>query len=149
MKSQTCADGRKQCKKAVPRDTNPPIFSTKSVLITSTIDAHEGCYIVICNIPGDFLSADMDKYAKMALIGRLAELMVNIAPQIYRQHVIYEKGRPVLYLSLKKALYGLLRSEFLLYERLVADMRGKEFELNPYSPCVANKMIGCKKMIIC
>ena len=25
-------------------------------------------------------------------------------------------------------------------------MRGKGFELNPYNPCVANKIIGGKKM---
>ena len=40
----------------------------------------------------------------MALYGRLSELMVKIAPQIYRQKVIYEKGRLVLYVTLNKAL---------------------------------------------
>ena len=29
--------------------------------------------------------------------------MVNISPKIYRQHVIYEKGRPFLYVVLNKA----------------------------------------------
>ena len=57
-----------------------------------------------------FLSADMDEDVKMALRGRLAELMVNIAPQIYTHFVIYEKGRPVLYVNLKEALYGCLGS---------------------------------------
>ena len=59
----------------------------------------------ICNIPGDFLSADMDKNVKMALIGRLAELVVEIALKIYRQHVIYEKLRPVLYVTINKTRY--------------------------------------------
>ena len=66
----------------------------------------------------------------MALYGRLSELMVNIAPQIYRQKVIYEKGRLVLYVTLNKALYGCLVLALLLYERIVSDMRGKGFELN-------------------
>ena len=35
----------------------------------------------------------MDKDMKMALRGGLAELMVNIVPQIYRQNVINDKGR--------------------------------------------------------
>ena len=52
----------------------------------------------------------------------------------YRQHAIYEKGSPVLYVTLKKALYGWLRLALLLYERLVADMRGRGFELNPCEP---------------
>ena len=76
----------------------------------------------------------MDKDANMALCGRLAELMVNIETQIYRQKVIYEKGRPVLYFTLNKALYGCPRLPFLFYERLVTDMRGKGFELNHYDP---------------
>ena len=76
----------------------------------------------------------MDKDANMALCGRLAELMVNIETQIYRQKVIYEKVRLVLYFTLHKALYGCPRLPFLFYERLVTDMRGKGFELNPYDP---------------
>ena len=36
----------------------------------------------------------------------------------------------------------------LLYAQLVANMRGKGFELNPYDPCVANKMIGGNKMTV-
>ena len=74
----------------------------------------------------------------MALCGRLAELMVNIAPQIYRQQVIYEDVRPLIYVNLKKDVYGCLRLKFLFYEQLVSYMRGKGFELNPYDPCVDN-----------
>ena len=54
----------------------------------------------------------------------------------------------VLYITLKKALCGCLRSELLFYELLMADMRIKGFELNPYDPCVANKMIGSKKISV-
>ena len=46
--------------------------------------------------------------------------------------MIYEKGRPVVYITLNKALYGCLRLALLFYEQLVADMRGIGFELNPY-----------------
>ena len=53
-----------------------------------------------------FSSADMDKYIKMALHGRLEEQMVNIVTQIYRQNVIYEKGSPVLYVTLNNDPYG-------------------------------------------
>ena len=49
-----------------------------------TIDAHEGRYIGICDIPGAFLSEDMGNYVEMVLRGRLAEMIVNIMPQIYR-----------------------------------------------------------------
>ena len=109
MKGQTCVDVRKQRKQAVPRDATSPTVSMESVLITATIDAHDGFRVGIFNIPGAFHCADMCKDVEMALCGRLAELMVNISLQIYRQHMIYEKGRPVLYATLNKSFYGCLR----------------------------------------
>ena len=146
VKGQTYIDRRKQCKKLVPRYATPHNVSTDSVPITATIDVHEGCNVGICDMMGAFRSADMDEELKMVLRGSLDEPLVNISPQIYRHHMIYEKGRPILYAPLKKALYGCLRLEFLFYKRLVAYMRGKGFELNPYDPYVTNKMIGGKKM---
>ena len=56
--------------------------------------------------------------------------MVNILPKIYRKHLIYEKKRTVLYFTLNKALYSSLLSELIFYERLVAYMRVKGFEIN-------------------
>ena len=91
MEGRKFADGRKQRKKAVTGDETYLTVSTGYILITATIDAHEGHDVGICNILGAFLSADMDEDMKMALHGRLAELMVNIAPKIYIHHVIYEK----------------------------------------------------------
>ena len=91
-------------------------MSTESVLITATIDAHEGRNVGICDIPGDFLSSNMDKDTKIVLRGRLAEIMVNIALQIYRQFAIYEKGRPILNVTLNRALNSCLILTFLLYE---------------------------------
>ena len=88
-----------------PRRTSPTM-STEYVLITATIDAHEGLNVGICDILGDFFSSNMDKDIKIALRGRLAGIMVNIVTQIYRQLAIYEKGRPILYATLKKALYS-------------------------------------------
>ena len=60
MKSQTCTDGRKQRKKAVPGDATYPTVPKESILITPTIDAYEGLDVGICNILGAFISANMD-----------------------------------------------------------------------------------------
>ena len=76
----------------------------ESVLIRETIDVNEGRDIGIWDIPGAFLGAYMDEDVKIALCGELAELVVNILPHICRQHVMYEKLRPVLYVTLNKAL---------------------------------------------
>ena len=50
--------------------------------------------------------------------------MVDIAPQIYRHPVIYEKGWPVLYIALKKDIYGYLRLAFMFYEWFLVYTRG-------------------------
>ena len=89
-------DGRKQHKKAVARYVTSPTFSTDSVITTATIDTHERSDDSICGIPGAFFSAYMDKDIKMVLSVRLVEIMVNIATQIYRQHMMYGKVSPVL-----------------------------------------------------
>ena len=61
-----------EAKRRYPWTQPPPTVSTKSVLITATIDAHERRDVGICNILCVFLSADMDEDVKMALRGRLA-----------------------------------------------------------------------------
>ncbi len=75
-----------------------------SVFITSTIDAKESRKLVMINIPGAILHADNKDYVIIKMVGTLAKLMVKTNPKLYRQYVILEKGKSVLYLRLQKAL---------------------------------------------
>jgi hypothetical protein len=84
----------------------------------------------------------------MKMVGTLAELMVKTNPKMYRQYVILEKGKSVLYLRLQKALYGMMKSALLFYRKLVSELREMGFVINPYDPCVANKMINGTQMTI-
>ena len=61
----------------------------------------------------------------------------------------YEKGKPVLYVRLQKALYACLKSALLFYEKLVVDLEEYGFKINPYDPCVTNNMIGRKQLTVC
>jgi hypothetical protein len=47
-----------------------------------------------------------------------------------------------------KVLYGLLQSALLFYLKLVEDLTDYGFELNPYDPCVANKIENGKQMTV-
>jgi hypothetical protein len=77
----------------------------------------------------------------MVLRGKLCELMVKVNPQLYRKYVMHTKrGVPVLYVELYKSLYGLMRSALLFYRKLKAKLIKYGFEMNPYNPCVANKV---------
>jgi hypothetical protein len=111
---------------------------TGSMLITSTIDAFEGRYVTIFDVPGAFLTVDMDEEVLMCLQGKILELMVKTAPEIYRKYVyIGPDNKPVLYVNLLKSLYGCLRSALLFYQKLLGDLEKNGFTLNPYDPCVA------------
>ena len=69
---------------------------------------------------------------------------------MYRKNILVDrKGTVVLYVKMQKAIYGLLRSALLFYRKLVIDLEGNGFVLNPYDPCVANKEVNGSQMTVC
>ena len=69
--------------------------------------------------------------------------MVGVNPELYREYITTSpRGQPMLYVKLNKALYSLLRSALLFYKKLVSELKDMGFELNPYDPCMANRMIN-------
>ncbi len=150
VKARMCADGRKQRDDWTKQDTTSPTVSTEAVFITAVIEAHEGQDVACFDIPGAFLHANSDKDITMILKGRLVKLMVQVAPNLYRKYIsIDRKGTAVLYVKMQKAIYGLLRSALLFYKKLVTDLEGNGFVLNPYDPCVANKEVNGSQMTVC
>ena len=100
------------------------------------------------DIPGSFLTADMYDIVHMLLRGRISELMAQLNPSIYQKYVRVENGQNVLYVQLKKAMYGTLWAALIFYQKLLKDMDSKGFYLNFYYPCVANKMVNSKHIMI-
>ena len=43
----------------------------------------------------------------------------------------------------------MLRSALLFYRKLWGNLVNGDFEVNPYDPCVANKIINGKQMTVC
>ena len=85
----------------------------------------------------------------MVLRGDLANMMALAAPEVYRKYVAATPdGKPILYVKLCKALYGCLKSALLFYRKLWRDLHGRGFVINPYGPCVCNKIIHGKQMTI-
>ena len=118
-------------------------------MLTATIDALEGRDMAVVEITGAYLSADMDNEVHIVFRETLAEMMVMANPGLYRPFVSYETGKPVLYVWLQKALYVFLKSALLFYEKLVGDLEAYGFRINPYDPCMANKMICGKQLTVC
>jgi hypothetical protein len=96
IKGRACTDGRKQRKTATPDDAASPTVSLESVLITDAVESYEGWGVVVVDVPGAFLSVDMDEEILMTLRGRLAELTVKAAPNIYGKYITLDSNnRPV------------------------------------------------------
>jgi hypothetical protein len=146
------AGGNKQRVKIEKLDASSPTAALESVLLTAIIDAHEGRDVAVINIPNAFvqtrLEDDADK-AIMRLRGKLVVLMVKVAPEIYTKYVIINpKGETVLYVRLLNALYGIMKAALLYYQSFVADLKPIGFEINPYDPCVANKIVEGKQLTV-
>jgi hypothetical protein len=77
--------------------------------------------------------------------------MVKVAPEVNRKYLfVNKKGEIVLYVKLLNALYGILKAVLLFYKKLIKDLMGIGFNLNPYDPCVANKIVSNgKQMTLC
>ena len=149
IKTRACVNGSVQ-RDYIPKESAAsPTVMNDSVMIQSAIDAHEGRVVVTLDIPGAFLHADLDEEVIMLLRGQLADLMVQIDPDLYGPYLTKTtKGESILYVRMLKAMYGLLRSALLFYLKLVKDLSDYGFEINPYDPCVANKMVNGSQMTV-
>ena len=129
-----------------------PTASLEYVLLTATIDAKEGRDVAIVDIPNAFVNTHIEnKYyiTTIQLQGKLSKLMVATAPDIYKKYVtVNRKGELVLYVEALNALYGIMKAALLFYIKFVENLRSIGFQINPYDPCVANKIVDGAQLIV-
>ena len=68
----------------------------------------------------------------MKIKGKAADYLILTDPKLYRKYIMTENGDTVLYVELKKALYGQLKAALLFYQKFVKDLKEIGFKLNPY-----------------
>ena len=91
LRGRMCADGSVQRELYDKAEASSPTVATESVLMTAVIDAFEGRDTAVIDLPSAYLHANMKDVVHMRLTGKLAELMVATAPEIYRPFVTYGK----------------------------------------------------------
>ena len=107
------------------------------------VDAREKQAIAILDIANAFLHLDNAENIIMLLCGKLSEMMVQVYPTVYRNYVTYFPNvQAIMYVILSRALYAMIRAALLFYRILRSDLENMGFEINPYDPCVANKMMN-------
>ena len=114
----------------------------------AVINAMENRTVAVVDIPGAFMKADMDPGVYMCIDGTMAELLMEIDYDMYHPHMVKEKGKPVIYVELLKALYGTLRAARLFWETLSGKLQEWGFTLNPYDSCVTNKDVDGQQCTI-
>ncbi len=78
-------------------------------MLSCIIDVKEGCSVATADISGAFMQTDKEGIVHMVLEGTMAELLVKIDPKLYHKHLLMEKGKPMMYVQLKRHCKGRYR----------------------------------------
>jgi hypothetical protein len=153
IKGRTVAGGNKQRDYISKEDTSSPTVTTEAVLLSCIIDAEEGRDVTVVDIPNACVQTRVENEKDMAFIkirGFLVDILVEIAPDVYKPYVSRDKkGMKQLLVQYQNARYGTMVASLLYYQKFVNSLTDVGFIINPYDPCVANKIIEGKQMTIC
>jgi hypothetical protein len=152
IKGRTVAGGNKQWDCISKEDASSPTVATESVLLSCIIDAEEERDDAVVDIPNAFVQTRVENKKDMAFIkirGIRVDILVKIAPDVYKSYVSKDKkGSKQLLVQFQNALYDTMVASLLYYRKLVKSLTDIDFVINPYDPCVANKMIEGDHMTI-
>ena len=154
IKGRTVYDGSGTRVWKDKNETRSPTVSGEGLILTCCIDAKEGRDVMSLDVPNAFIQTKLpdpkpgEDRVLMRIEGTLAEELLRIDPDRYLPYLVHEKGRPVLYVVVKKAQYGMLEASLLWYKKFKADLESIGFVFNPYDPCVANRMVNDKQQTI-
>ena len=140
LKGRSVADGRPQHAFYMKDETSSPTATPESVLLTALVDTVEDWHVVVADVTSAYLNMDMDDFVLIRLSGDDVNMMCNANPD-YKKFITKNNGRRTLFLQLKKALYGCVKSALLWYRLFRDTLQNLGFTLNPYDPCMANANI--------
>ena len=118
IKGRTCADGRKQRKYILPEDATSPTVSSDAVLLSFMWDVHEGRFVATADVPGAFLHSDMIELVYVVVDGVLVDMLIQSNPKYKKFVHTTRDGKRVVYLKLRKALYGTVTAARLFFENI-------------------------------
>ena len=150
IKARTCANGSIQRDYISKEESASPTVSTEAVLLTAVVDAHEGRDVMTTDIPNAFVQTpaeikDGEERIIMKIQGPMVDMLCEIDPELYGPYVVYEKGTKTLYVEVLKAIYGMMQASLWFYKKFRTDIEQQGFKINPYDPCVANKIVNGKQ----
>ena len=152
-KARMVAGGNTQRDYLTKEDSSSPTVSTKAVILTSIIDAHERRDVAVIDIPNAFIQTRVDNPKNRVIIrmrGVVVEWLVNADPKFYGPYVTTDKkGMKVILVECWNAIYGTMIAGLLYYRKFSESLTGQGYVANAYDPCVWNKIIKGKQSTIC
>ena len=94
------------------------MVSTEAVFLAAVIDALENRDVAVLDVPGAFMQADIDELVHVRFTGEMVNMLLQIDNEMYKDYVVMEKGKQVMYMELLKALYRTLRAARLFWQKL-------------------------------
>jgi hypothetical protein len=94
IKGITIAGGNKQRDYTSKEDASSPTVTMDAVLLSCIIDAEEGRDVAVVDIPNAFVQMHVENKKDMAFIkihGVLVDILVKIAPYVYKSYVSRDK----------------------------------------------------------
>jgi hypothetical protein len=96
IKGRTVVGGNKQWDYISNEDASSPTVATESVLLSCIIDAEEERYVAVVDIRNAFVQTQVENKKDVAFIkirGILVDILVEIAPDVYKSYVSKDKKR--------------------------------------------------------
>ena len=118
IKGQTCADGRLQRACMPQEEASSPTITLETLMATLLIDAHEERDVVaIFDVPGAYLHAKLleNKFVLLKIEGPFVDMIICEVNPEYKEDVMLEGTKKVLYVQILQALYyGMIELALLL-----------------------------------
>ncbi len=155
IKAWKAISGNKQRDYITKEDVSSPTVTAEAVMLTSVIDAQEERDVAVVDILNAFVQTvmseeDAEHHVVVCIRGPLVDILVSIVPDVYGPYVSTTKtGQKVLIVKCLNAIYGTMVAAPLYYKKFVKSLNSNGFKLNPYNPCVANKIIEGKHITVC
>ena len=142
IKGRTCDNGKIQDTYLNKEERSPPTVTVESLFMSLCINSHEKRDVAIFGAPGAYLNAYMpeDNFLLIKFDSKFVDIMCEVNLELV-EDVRFERGKKVIYLKTKKALYGCIESTLLWYNLFLNKLTELGFKLNPYDRYVSNKII--------
>jgi len=109
---------------------------------------------VTCDIPDAFVQTELNERELdghrtiMKIRGPLVDILIEMDSEYEKFMVVTRENEAVLKVHVLKGFYGMLVSAMLFLQKLKSELIGYGFKVNPYDPCVANKIVRGSQMTV-